>query len=78
MPMNSIQFQHGLSLPEFFKRYGTEQQCVAALEQVRQVKDTHFSLFSLFTLFTADVQSRPSARRDHDPIGAAPVPQPAG
>lgn len=35
MPMNSIQFQHGLSLPEFFERYGTEQQCIAALEQVR-------------------------------------------
>ncbi len=32
MPMNRIQFQPGLSLPEFFNRFGTEAQCEAALE----------------------------------------------
>ena len=28
MPMNRIQFQPGLSMPEFLKRYGTEASCV--------------------------------------------------
>lgn len=32
MPQNVIQFQPGLSLDEFFARYGTEAQCAAALE----------------------------------------------
>lgn len=31
MPMNRIQFQPGVSLAEFFARYGTEVQCAAAL-----------------------------------------------
>lgn len=35
MAMNEIQFQSGLSMPEFFKRYGTEAQCETALEQAR-------------------------------------------
>ena len=35
MPMNRIQFQQGLSLPEFQRLYGTEEQCEAALEKVR-------------------------------------------
>ena len=35
MAMNRIQFQPGLSMPEFLKRYGTESQCAAALEQAR-------------------------------------------
>ncbi|NOU23331.1 MAG: IS1595 family transposase [Methyloglobulus sp.] len=35
MSINRIQFQHGLSLPEFLKRYGTETQCEAALEEAR-------------------------------------------
>ena len=35
MAMNPIQFQPGLSMPEFFERYGTEAQCAAALEQTR-------------------------------------------
>jgi hypothetical protein len=30
MKMNRIQFQPGLSMPEFFERYGTEAQCHAA------------------------------------------------
>ena len=29
MPMNQI--QRGVSVPEFFERYGTEAQCAAAL-----------------------------------------------
>jgi hypothetical protein len=32
MAMNRIQFQPGLSMPEFFERHGTEAQCAAALE----------------------------------------------
>lgn len=35
MGMNRIQFQQGLSMPEFYKRYGTEAQCEEALEAVR-------------------------------------------
>jgi hypothetical protein len=35
MAMNRIQFQPGLSMPEFLKRDGTEAQCAAALEQAR-------------------------------------------
>lgn len=35
MTINRIQFQHGLSLPEFCKQFGTETQCEAALERAR-------------------------------------------
>jgi ribosomal protein L37AE/L43A len=35
MKMNRVQFQPGLSMPEFFERYGTEAQCQAALQAAR-------------------------------------------
>ena len=35
MAMNRIQFQPGLSMPEFLKGYGTEAQCEQELEAVR-------------------------------------------
>lgn len=35
MERNGIQFQKGLSLPEFQRLYGTEEQCEAALEKAR-------------------------------------------
>lgn len=35
MAMNRIQFQPGLSMPEFLKGYGTEAQCEHALETMR-------------------------------------------
>lgn len=35
MAMNQIQFQPGLSMPEFFKLYGTELRCEVALERAR-------------------------------------------
>lgn len=35
MPMNRIQFQRGLSLPDFHLRFGTEPQCVEALMTAR-------------------------------------------
>jgi transposase-like protein len=35
MARNRIQFQKGLSLPEFQKLYGTEAHCEAALEKAR-------------------------------------------
>ena len=35
MKMNRIQFQPGLSMPEFFERYATEAQCQAALQAAR-------------------------------------------
>ena len=31
MAMNRIQFQHGMSMPEFLKLFGTEALCAAAL-----------------------------------------------
>lgn len=35
MAQNRIQFQSGMSIPEFLAQYGTETQCEAALERVR-------------------------------------------
>ncbi|AGA32814.1 ISXo5 transposase [Thioalkalivibrio nitratireducens DSM 14787] len=35
MAQNRIQFQAGMSMPEFLAQYGTEAQCEAALERVR-------------------------------------------
>lgn len=35
MSMNRIQFQPGMSMPEFFKLFGTEELCAAALENAR-------------------------------------------
>lgn len=35
MAMNRVQFQPGLSMPEFLRRFGTEVQCAAALESAR-------------------------------------------
>jgi transposase-like protein len=35
MAQNRIQFQKGLSLPDFLRDYGTEDQCVQAVEQMR-------------------------------------------
>jgi ISXO2-like transposase domain/Transposase zinc-ribbon domain len=35
MRMNRIQFQPGLSMPEFFERYASEAQCQAALQAAR-------------------------------------------
>ena len=35
MSMNRVQFQPGVSLPEFFSRYGKEEQCTAALVELR-------------------------------------------
>jgi len=31
MAMNRVQYQRGLSMPEFMQQYGTEAQCEAAL-----------------------------------------------
>jgi transposase-like protein len=35
MAMNRVQFQRGLSLPQFLSQYGTEEQCVQALLRAR-------------------------------------------
>jgi transposase-like protein len=35
MAMNRIQFQHGMSIPEFLRRFGTEAQCFEALRAAR-------------------------------------------
>ena len=41
MAMNRIQFQPGLSMPEFLKDYGTEAQCEQALEAIRWPRGFH-------------------------------------
>jgi len=38
MPKNKIQFQKGLSLPEFLAQYSSEDQCRAALFKMRWPK----------------------------------------
>jgi len=35
MAMNRVQFQSGVSLPEFYRQFGTDAQCAQALEQSR-------------------------------------------
>lgn len=35
MAQNKIQFQEGLSLPDFYNKYGTNEQCEQALEKIR-------------------------------------------
>lgn len=35
MPRNRIQFQPGLSLPDFLQQYGTLEQCHTALSKLR-------------------------------------------
>ena len=35
MAMNRIQFQPGMSVPQFIDLYGTEEKCEAALEAAR-------------------------------------------
>jgi len=35
MPMNRVQFQPGLSMAEFMRRFGTQEQCEAALTLAR-------------------------------------------
>lgn len=35
MSVNTVQLQKGMSIPEFMKQYGTEAQCIAALESQR-------------------------------------------
>ncbi|MFT7577060.1 MAG: hypothetical protein ACI9XZ_003453, partial [Alphaproteobacteria bacterium] len=35
MARNAVQFQKGLSFAEFMQRYGTEEQCHAALIAMR-------------------------------------------
>lgn len=41
MAMNRIQFQPGLSMPEFFKLFGTEALCATALESARWPEGFH-------------------------------------
>ena len=38
MPKNKIQFQVGLSLPEFIREFGTEEKCVKYLENLKWPK----------------------------------------
>jgi ribosomal protein L37AE/L43A len=38
MPINTVQFQKGLSLPQFLRLYGTNEQCEAAVVKMRWPK----------------------------------------
>ncbi len=35
MTLNRIQFQHGMSIPEFLRCFGSEAQCTEAVKQAR-------------------------------------------
>lgn len=35
MAFNQIQFQHGMSIPEFLRSFGTEAQCAEAIKAAR-------------------------------------------
>jgi hypothetical protein len=35
MSSHQIQFQHGMSIPEFLSHFGTEAQCAEALKRSR-------------------------------------------
>ena len=35
MAFNRIQFQHGMSIPEFMSGFGTEEQCAEAVRNAR-------------------------------------------
>jgi len=35
MPINKVRFQPGMAMSEFVERYGSEDQCARALEQIR-------------------------------------------
>ena len=35
MAMNPVQFQYGMSMPDFYKAFGTEPQCAKAVAQMR-------------------------------------------
>ena len=39
--MNRLQFQKGLSHPDFLQRFGTEEQCATALESTRWPDGSH-------------------------------------
>jgi transposase-like protein len=41
MAMNRIQFQEGLSLPDFVRQFGTEEQCERSLESSRWSSGFH-------------------------------------
>lgn len=41
MPINRIQFQRGVSMPEFFSHYGSEEQCSSALKALRWPQGFH-------------------------------------
>jgi transposase-like protein len=41
MAFNTIQFQQGMSLPEFIERFGTEDQCAQALKAARWPSGFH-------------------------------------
>jgi hypothetical protein len=41
MPMNHVQFQPGLSMADFMRRFGTQAQCEAALTAARPISGAH-------------------------------------
>ncbi|MHB1564113.1 MAG: transposase [Leptospirillum sp.] len=56
--MNRIQFQKGLSRPEFQSQYGTEEQCEAALAKTRRPDGYQCSLCQSTVFYVLHVRSR--------------------
>jgi hypothetical protein len=48
MSINRIQFQTGLSMPEFLKQFGSEEQCEVALEQSQRNYESVIALACAF------------------------------
>lgn len=46
MAMNPVQFQYGMSMPDFYKAFGTERQCAKALAQMRWPNGFHCPMCS--------------------------------
>lgn len=60
MSMHRIQFQQGLSLPEFQRLYGTEEQCEASLEKVRWPDGYRCSARARPIMFSTPETEKPS------------------
>ena len=83
MSMNHIQFQPSLTMPDFLKQFGTEEQCETELERARWPQGfvcpccTHMglSVFKVELHKTFQCQSEPETiQLSCPPSGIAPTP----
>jgi hypothetical protein len=58
MARNQVQFQKGMSEPEFQRQYGTEEQCVRALSAWRWRNVSRTLRQSLFEIYVGNTSFR--------------------